>query len=306
MPKFQSLGKIFQKEKIVIRRIVFLLFYASLCISWGFFAHKNIHVEAAKKCPPALGFFLLKHEDRLREAAVNADRRKFADKLEGPKHYIDLEFFGDNSLGKIQWPWDSLCAHYGKEDFMKNGTLPWEIRRVYYQLVKAFAEGNPDKTFKLLGDLGHYVSDACVPLHTTENYNGQLTDQKGIHGLWESDIPERYADSWKLNRKKAKYCSNVWAYTLKLIATSHAEVEKTLEVEKQLRLEFPEEQRMVYSKRKKQYTKRFHARYIEAYNQRLKGQVEDQYQRSIQAVADLWFSAWVDAGQPNTHDWQLN
>jgi hypothetical protein len=42
--------------------------------------------------------------------------------------------------------------------------------------------------------LGHYIGDAHVPLHTTSNYNGQKTNQHGIHGLWESRIPEQLFD----------------------------------------------------------------------------------------------------------------
>ncbi len=46
---------------------------------------------------------------------------------------------------------------------------------------------------RISAEFGHYIADACVPLHTTSNYNGQLTDQVGIHAFWESRIPELFA-----------------------------------------------------------------------------------------------------------------
>jgi hypothetical protein len=48
-----------------------------------------------------------------------------------------------------------------------------------------------------------------VPLHTTTNYDGQLTGQKGLHGLWESYIPELGINEYDLYAKhKAVYLKN--------------------------------------------------------------------------------------------------
>ena len=49
----------------------------------------------------------------------------------------------------------------------------------------------------------YYVGDAHVPLHTTENYNGKMTGQKGIHGFWESRLPEINADNYNFFVLKA-------------------------------------------------------------------------------------------------------
>jgi hypothetical protein len=40
--------------------------------------------------------------------------------------------------------------------------------------------------------LAHYVSDGHVPLHAVVNYDGQLTNQRGLHARWESDLFERF------------------------------------------------------------------------------------------------------------------
>ena len=60
----------------------------------------------------------------------------------------------------------------------------------------AFIEKDSDKILKYSADLGHYIADAYVPLHTTENYNGQLTGQKGIHAFWESRLPELFSEDY--------------------------------------------------------------------------------------------------------------
>jgi len=37
------------------------------------------------------------------------------------------------------------------------------------------------------GAMGHYVGDLCQPLHVTENYDGQMSGQKGVH-VWFEDL----------------------------------------------------------------------------------------------------------------------
>lgn len=62
------------------------------------------------------------------------------------------------------------------------------------------------------GALGHYVTDLSQPLHVTENYDGQMTEQKGVHGyfedvvvdaLWPSIDMQVYKEADKLWEKEA-------------------------------------------------------------------------------------------------------
>jgi hypothetical protein len=60
-----------------------------------------------------------------------------------------------------------------------------------------------------------------VPLHANSNHNGQFTDQRGIHGFWESRIPELLAEKeWDLFIGKADYIKNpaefIWQRVLKV------------------------------------------------------------------------------------------
>ena len=67
--------------------------------------------------------------------------------------------------------------------------------KMQQRLTKAFQDRDAKKIIQLSSEFGHYIGDAHVPLHTTENYNGQLTNQVGIHAFWESRIPELFADT---------------------------------------------------------------------------------------------------------------
>ena len=75
------------------------------------------------------------------------------------------------------------------DQFSHQGILPYHLESMFFQLRKAFIDENPEKVLRLSADYGHYIADSHVPLHTTVNYNGQLTDQVGIHAFWESRLP---------------------------------------------------------------------------------------------------------------------
>ena len=49
----------------------------------------------------------------------------------------------------------------------------------------------------------------------------------------------------------------------------------------------------------KQTVKVFSANYSTQYHNLLNGMVERQMRASIKMIGDVWYTAWVDAGQPN-------
>ena len=102
----------------------------------------------------------------------------------------------------------SAVVKYGEEHLKKYGIVPWHIQSVRHWLTMTMKEHDYEQIIKLSADLGHYIADAHVPLHSTENYNGQLTNQKGVHGLWESRLPEIFASDYDYFTGKAVYLSN--------------------------------------------------------------------------------------------------
>jgi hypothetical protein len=48
------------------------------------------------------------------------------------------------------------------------------------------------KAMLLAADLGHYIGDSHMPLHITRNYNGQYTNQSGVHSRYESTLIQNF------------------------------------------------------------------------------------------------------------------
>jgi hypothetical protein len=139
-----------------------------------------------------------------------------------------------------------------------------------------------------------------VPLHTTSNYNGQLTDQLGIHAFWESRIPELFAeDDYDFFVGKARYIADPSAFYWNIVLTSNSFVDSVLLNEKELSRTFPSDQQYCFDERLDNTVRTQCRAYAQAYQNRMNGMVEARMRESIQAIGSAWYTAWIDAGQPD-------
>jgi hypothetical protein len=84
----------------------------------------------------------------------------------------------------------------------------------------------------------------------------------------------------------------------KAIVSAHSEVDSVLIQEKRLSVKFGEK-KFSFETKGKQTVKVFSREYASAYHEIMKGMVERQMRASIKMIGDFWFTAWVDAGQPD-------
>jgi hypothetical protein len=265
--------------------------------SWGFFAHMQINQLAVYTLPQGLSGFFKRNIKYITNHAVDPDKRRYADSLEAPRHYLDAEVYEPN-IDSIPFKYEDALKKYGKKKLQESGTLPWQIQSSYYKLVNAFKARDSIKILLYAAYLGHYIGDAHVPLHTTENHNGQLTGQVGIHAFWESRIPELFAKDYNYFVGRATYMEHPLDEAWKIIRHTHTLVDTTLKMESDLQKAFPPFRRYSYSKRKGQVLKQYAKAYAMAYSSKLDNMVEKQMRASIKSIGNFWFSAWVDAGQP--------
>ena len=176
--------------------------------------------------------------------------------------------------------------------------VPWYIQKTYNRLVIAFIEKDSDKILKYSADLGHYIADAHVPLHTTINYDGLLTGQKGIHAFWESRLPELFADDYDYLVGTAEYLYSVLDVAWQAVRVSFNAIDTVLGFEKQLSEEYEQDKQYAYEQRGQKTIKQKSAEFSAAYHLKLNGMVERRLRLSIATIGDLWYSAWIDAGQP--------
>jgi len=233
------------------------------------------------------------------EHAVSADKRRYVDSTEAPRHYFNADHYGKNPFNAVPQHWDDAAVKYSADTLIKYGTVPWTIQQNYYFLVKAFKAHDTTAILTASANLGHYIADAHVPLHLTQNYNGQLTNQTGIHALWESRLPELFGDHYNYYAGKARYIEDPLAEAFKICRSSFKSVDTVLRFERMLSRRFPADKKYTLVLHGKRQVKDYSVEYAKAYHKMLKGMVERRMRSAILAVGSYWYSAWVDAGQPD-------
>lgn len=270
-----------------------------LSFGWGFQAHKKINRLAVFTLPKQLFGFYKRHIDEITEWAVKADQRKSVVKDEAQKHYCDLDHYEQKlPLDTVPVYWRNALTKFSKDTLEKYGTNPWNSQFVYSKLVKAFEEKDENKIIKISADLGHYLADLHVPLHSTLNYNGQLTGQKGIHSLWETVLVKYFSKDYNLYTGKASYIRHIPERIWERQAQSFALVDSVLYLEKEITRKLGQNMKYQIKKNGSQARKYYSYEFCEAYHSALNGMVERRMRKSIDFVGSVWYSAWVDAGKP--------
>ena len=266
---------------------------------WGFFGHALINRQAVYSLPPEMLTLYKKELAYLAEKSVNPDRRRYAVKGEAEKHFIDLDHYGDSARFLLPKYWAGALEQYPEDSLRAHGIGPWSTYLTFLSLTKAFAAKDQTAILRLSADLGHYLGDLNVPLHTTQNYNGQLSGQTGIHGFWESRIPEVQAKKYSFWVGKASYVNDPQQALWEAVYRAHAQVDSVLKFEKLITEKIPEGQKYSYEERGGQTVRVYSREFTEAYALALNQQVERQMRASIQMIADFWYTAWINAGQPD-------
>lgn len=280
--------------------VIVLMGVAVNCFCWGFYGHKQINYYAVFLLPPEMMVLYKPNIDFLAEHAVDPDKRRYAVKEEGPRHYIDIDHYGIYPFDSLPRKWTDAVNRFSEDTLMAHGIVPWWIPRMLARLTRAFKEKDQSKILKLSAEIGHYIADAHVPLHASSNHNGQLTGQTGIHGFWESRIPELLAEKeWDFFIGKAEYIASPAAFTWQRVLESAAAADTVLKVEKDLARAFPPDQRYAFEERNGTVVKQYSSAYALAYNNKLNNMIERRMRQSILAVASFWYTAWVNAGQPD-------
>jgi hypothetical protein len=289
-----------QKNKFpVLYRTIALFLLLLSCSSWGFLVHRTVNQLAVYQLPQQMRLFFYKNKDYLVKEAPGPDMRRNSDPLEAPRHFIDLEAYGDSAAWKMPLHMDEAIRIYSFDTLKKYGYVPYQVQWEAAMLTAAFRKGNRDSILYYAADLGHYIGDANVPLHTTVNYDGQLTGQKGLHNLWESTIPDLEMVHYRLtDGHKARYLADPAAAIWDAVRHSHAMLGDVFEQERETSRQFADSTKyhmiMYYGRETRAYTPAF----AEAYNSKLGNTVNDQLQRSADLIADFWYTAWMDAGKP--------
>ena len=277
------------------------------CLDWGFFGHKKINELAIYTLPPELFGFYKYNMNYLVDHSVDPDKRRYSVKGEAECHFLDVDRYVNDSTSSpfenLPERWNDAVTKFGEDSLRAHGIVPWNLYFVYTKLVKAFEEKDVNKVLRLSAEMGHYVGDVHVPLHSTSNYNGQKSNQKGIQGFWESRIPEIQFPQYDFFVGQAQYIPAPQHFIWERLKESYACVDSVLKFESQLTAQFPLDKKYSFEVRNNLEVRTYSKEFSEAYSRLLNGQIERRMRSAVYSLGSLWLSAWSDAGQPKLDDW---
>ena len=178
---------------------------------------------------------------------------------------------------------------YGAAALKRLGMLPWRAAEEFGNLRRAF-EG-----FKRGGSYGttdavlfaavasHYVQDAHQPLHASNNYDGQLTGQAGLHARFERDLFERFEARLTVTPGPPRSISSARDAAFDALLASHQLVDTLTRADREAL-----GSREAYDDA-----------YFEAFFQKIRPTLEERLASAITATASLISSAWEQAGKPD-------
>ena len=278
--------------------ILVLQYFPSYC--WGFYGHQKINYFSVFLLPPEMMVLYKPNINFLVEHSVDPDKRRYAVKEEGPRHYIDLDFYGKYPFPNLPRKYDAAVAKFTEDTVQSQGIVPWHIQIMLKRLTVAFKEKNFSKIMKNSSEIGHYIADSHVPLHANSNHNGQYTNQKGIHGFWESRVPELLAEKeWDFMIGKAQYIKDPEKYIWERVLESSAASDTVLSLEKELTKKFSADKKFSFENRNGKTIRQYSTAFTTAFDKGLNGMVERRMRLAIQSIASFWYTAWVNAGQPD-------
>lgn len=260
--------------------------------AWGFTGHRLVSAKAVATLPAELRALFDAHAVYLAEQSLAPDQWRVAGQPnEGPNHFLDLDAFGAYPFAAIARDEGEHRRRHG-EQAAARGRVPWRVGEAYADLVAAWRARDAARVLEHAGVLGHYVSDAHVPLHAVLNYDGQLSGQQGLHARWEGELVARHLRRLEtaVRPRAAARVADPVAFTLDALRDSFLAAPGVFESDLACRPR-PDRSAPLASDA-----------YDDAYYARLYEREEDRLVRRLTAAAEavgaLWRSAWEDAGRP--------
>ena len=207
---------------------------------------------------------------------------KSGDRAEGPRHFLDIDIYGPYPFTELPHDYDKAVAKFGVEDVTKRGLATWRIVDYTQLLSEAMKSGDTEKIVQTAGALAHYIEDIHMPLHVVKNYNGQLTNQHGVHQRFEDDMVDAYAEQIHLLPKMASEIADPLDAAFDIVLDSYVYADNLLHADRRAKLG----------------EDTYGTSYLEKLF-RFSGWIAIQRMSdAATATASYWYTAWLRAGKP--------
>lgn len=172
----------------------------SVAQAWGPAGHEIVSSVGASVTRGQGSEFWIANADGMKTLSTVPDRvwkQPATKEDEAPTHWFQADAYVpdlNQCADLLAFPrdYDEAVSKYGEAKILKNGTAPWRILQFYKMAISSFKQGNFKAGLEQAGAMSHYIADLSMPLHVSENYDGQMTGNRGLHAWFETkNIPDK-------------------------------------------------------------------------------------------------------------------
>jgi hypothetical protein len=278
-------------RKAIVAALAFALLVPAPAAAWGFAAHRLIMRRAIELLPPELKPVFERYRDEVVVRVTDPDLWRNAGWEDEPNHFFN---FGMQELG--EYPFAALPREYGAalEKFgasllSRIGRLPWREAEEFGNLRRAFDAFNhegqygPGDVILFSAVASHYIQDAHQPFHASNNYDGQLTGNSGIHSRFERDLIERFESRLRLTPAAPRAITNPRDAAFDAMLASYQLVDAILQAD------------TAAAAGKDTYDDD----YYEKFFAKVQPILERRLSEAVTATAAVIIGAWEQAGRPH-------
>jgi hypothetical protein len=276
--------------RIVALALIVVLAVPAPAFAWGFEAHKFIAERMIALLPAEIRPLFEQRQAYVVERAVDPDLWRNIFEQEAPNQFVDLDHFGTYPYPDLPREYDRAVQRWGRDVIHQQGLLPWRVAELFGELQREFEGLKRDNPPGYLQEniafyatiMGHYIGDAHVPLHSVINYDGQVTNQRGVHSRWESELFDRLRGRLTIAPKPIQPIKDPRDFMFDTLLASNQLAEAVLASDRRAA-----EGRDFYDDA-----------YFDAFGKDQFAALERRINESITALASMITAAWDAAGRP--------
>lgn len=279
-----------RKGSLVAAAVLVASLVPASASAWGFTAHRYIMSRAIDLLPPELKPFYERYRDEIVMRATDPDLWRNAGWEEDPNHFMNfgVREFGDYPFTALPRELGAAIEKFGMAVLKRDGLLPWRASEEFGNLRRTFerfARGSqfgPSDVILFSGVTAHYMQDANQPFHASNNYDGQLTGNSGIHARFESDLFDRFRSRLTVTPAAPKGITSARDAAFDALLSGYQLVDPILKADKEA----------VAGK------DTYDDDYFEKFFTKVRPSLERRLADSITATSGLIIGAWEQAGKP--------
>jgi hypothetical protein len=276
-----------QRDSVRVLAVLFALVAIALAVAppafaWGRQAHRLADDWAIGTLPANIRNYYQSNRSFILNHANDPEEWTKKDRYERMRHYIYLNKYGMFPYLELPHSYKAAVKKYGLRHITRNGVLPWQIGEYSLKLTNAFRAHDWEQVRLNSAALAFYVADAHDPLHTTQNYDGQLTGQTGLEMRFGAELVERYSHFFMFRPDRAVKVSDPTEHAFEMILEANTWVNQIVLADIVAQYGLPG------------YTDA----YFDAFYSRVGSTAMKEISEAAHDIGSYWYAAWLNAGRP--------